>query len=687
MPPRLRRGAPRRVTLGSALVGRYELRELLGDGAMGSVYRAFDRELHREVAVKSLLPELAGDPVFVERFEREARALARLRHPNIIGLYDMVRPPDGGLFLILELVRGRSLQAVLDREAPLPWARCARIGIEVCSALAAAHDAGVVHRDIKPANVLMEEDGTARVADFGIAHLAGAAGTTRAGLMLGTPEYISPEQAEGRPATGRADLYSLCVVLFEASTGRLPYTSDEGVRAIAMQHIAAPVPDSLRLAPALPAEAAAIIERGMRKDPADRFADAAELAAALSATRDLPPRRPPRRTAAPTVIAPAEGPEEPAEPEPVADPEPVAERDPVADPRAVSEPAAVAGPPAPPPRREPAPPPLVWDGPPATVMAPAGDDPAGRPQRRRRVAALLAAAVIVAAAAAGGFLAGGSGGGDPPPAPGARAVEADRVSTELPGDWAPAAAGIPGVALAGGAAYAPPDGSGVIAVGRSGGRGATLLPPALLRRLPAQPRGEAVDLGGIRALRHRGLDADGVAGELTVYAVPTDDGVATLACHASPADAGAVAAACDAAAAALDPGDGHVYALDPAPSYARAVGEAMRLLRRARAGGLANLRGARLPGPQAAAADGVARAHAAAARALRAVDPGPSREAAHRRLVDAVAGGGDAFTRLAAAARAERGAGFDGARREVARADARLQAALRALAALGYDIR
>jgi hypothetical protein len=685
VPPRRRPSAPKPLTLGGAVAGRYELRELLGDGAMGSVYRAFDRDLEREVAVKAMLPALAGDPEFVGRFQREARALARLRHPNIIGVHDLVKVPEGGLFLILELVRGRSLHEVIAAEAPLPWSRCADIGIQVGAALAAAHAAGVVHRDIKPGNILIEETGAARVADFGVARLAEGGGGTRTGSMIGTPSYTSPEQVEGRAATPQADIYSLCVVLFEVATGSPPYDASEGYRAVALQHLASPVPDPCEREPTLPAAAGALIVRGLQKDPGDRFADADELVAALRETRDLPQLRRPRPVAPPTVIRPPD-PEEAAGPGPSPD----------VPPRA-SSPAPVAAEPDREP--EPAPPaagtvhrPAAREGAvtPGTVVRPTRDEeapPAREPGGRRGAAAWVAGALAVAAVAAiAGLLIGRGPEREPAPAA-AQTIQTAGVETRLPAGWTPVSATIPGVSLARGASYAPVDGpaAGLVMVGRSRGTGPTLLPPSLLQRLREVPDdGEAVDLGGAQAVSFTGLPATGIGTDMTVFAVPTGDGVITVACQAAPDHTAQVAAACDTAATSLDLSDDRVYALDPSPAYARAVQGALTPLTRARVAGLARLREARLPEPQAAAASTVAAAHRRAVAALRRVDAGPGPGPAHRSLIASVSRGGTAFARMASAAAREDRAAYDAARRDAAAADRDLRASLERLAQLGY---
>jgi len=268
-------------SIGDVLGDRYEVVEVVGAGGMGEVYRARDRVLERDVAIKVLLPQLAQDADLLERFRREARVLARVRHPGIIGVYDLQALGDGRQAIVLEFVPGRPLDAEIAEHAPLPWPRCADIGAQAAGALSAAHAEQIVHRDVKPSNILLEPDGTVRVADFGIARLQGDRTVTRGGESLGTPAFMSPEQVEGRPTTERSDVYSLGAVLYLAATGRPPFDTDAGGFAAALAHVNQPVPDPAAARPDLPPAARQIIMRAMAKDPAERFTTAGEMAEAL----------------------------------------------------------------------------------------------------------------------------------------------------------------------------------------------------------------------------------------------------------------------------------------------------------------------------------------------------------------------------------------------------------------------
>ncbi len=274
------------TVVGELLAGRYELEELSGSGGMSRVYRARDRQLGRLVAIKILHERFSDDPEYVERFRREARAAARLSHPNIVTVIDRGEA-DGSQYIVFEHVEGEDLKQLVARTGPLPARRVLDLGIDVARALAFAHAHGVVHRDVKPQNVLVRDDG-AKVTDFGIARaddLAFDGETTATGTVLGTGDYISPEQAHGERATERSDVYSLGVLLYELLTGCVPYPADSAVAA-ATRQVTDPVPDVLAARPDAPVRLAAGVERAMAKDPADRFASMGAFLAELVACRN-----------------------------------------------------------------------------------------------------------------------------------------------------------------------------------------------------------------------------------------------------------------------------------------------------------------------------------------------------------------------------------------------------------------
>ena len=274
----------------SLVGGRYEIGERLGVGGMSEVFAATDQRLGRQVAVKFLRSEV-DDPNARARIESEARSAAALSHPNIVNVFD-AGDHEGRPYVVMELADSRSLADVIRDEGPLPPDRAADISRQVLSALAAAHAEGIVHRDVKPANILVSEGGAVKLADFGIAKsfADAAAGMTAVGLVMGTPTYLSPEQASGRAATPRSDLYAMGVVLYEALTGSPPFAGDTPM-AVVTAHAQAPVPDIRAAAPGVPAWLAKVVERALAKDPADRFLNANEMARALSGPRASDPTR------------------------------------------------------------------------------------------------------------------------------------------------------------------------------------------------------------------------------------------------------------------------------------------------------------------------------------------------------------------------------------------------------------
>ncbi len=258
---------------------RYELGRLLGRGGMARVYEGHDRVLDRRVAIKVLDARLAADAEFVTRFQREARAAARLAHPGVVAVYD-TGEHDGTRFIVMEYVEGRTLADVLA-EGPLSPARAVEVGREVLAALGAAHDRGLVHRDVKPANIMVTPEGALKVMDFGIARAA-EDGTrlTTAASVIGTPSYMAPEQVEARPVDARTDLYALGAVLYECLVGAPPFEGSSAITVAARHVNDAPEP-LRRRRPEIPPRLEAVVLRALAKDPADRWPEAAAFRAAL----------------------------------------------------------------------------------------------------------------------------------------------------------------------------------------------------------------------------------------------------------------------------------------------------------------------------------------------------------------------------------------------------------------------
>lgn len=263
-------------------LGRYEIQQEIGRGGMARVYRAVDTLLQRPVAIKVLAPQLSMDPEFARRFEREAITAANLRHPTIVTIYD-VGEQDSLHFIAMEFVQGRSLHAILEDRDALGLGYAISILDPLARALDYAHSRGAVHRDVKPHNVLIDLDGRVLLTDFGIAQMpdADTERLTRTGVFMGTPEYISPEQAEARRVDGRSDLYSLGVVAYEIITGRVPFSGATPQLIIA--HAQTPPPPPSRIAPHIPGELDLVLTRALAKDAAQRYSNGATMVAALQA--------------------------------------------------------------------------------------------------------------------------------------------------------------------------------------------------------------------------------------------------------------------------------------------------------------------------------------------------------------------------------------------------------------------
>ncbi len=265
--------------IGETLSGRFRIERLLGRGGMSSVWQAYDEELGRPVAIKLLHARRLESADSVDRFEREARTLALLAHPGIVTVIDRGET-DGRPFIVCELVDGRDLHERIALEGRLPIAEALAIAVQVAAALAYAHARGVIHRDVKPHNVLLTADGHAKLTDFGIARVDDAPALTNPGRVLGTGDYVAPEQAQGHPLDGRADIYSLGALLYHCLTGGPPYRGTSFVE-IAEQHLRAPVPDVQARCPEASDGVAAIVARALAKDRDDRFADVGEMQEAL----------------------------------------------------------------------------------------------------------------------------------------------------------------------------------------------------------------------------------------------------------------------------------------------------------------------------------------------------------------------------------------------------------------------
>ncbi|MDW8239042.1 MAG: serine/threonine-protein kinase [Acidobacteriota bacterium] len=268
------------------IVGHYRIIEKIGMGGMCAVYRATDLIHHRDVALKALHPEFARHSQSLERFCLEAVTLAKLRHPALASVYSFFRHGDH-FFIAMEFVRGLPLDRIIRQSGAMPYQQAIPLFCEILDGIAHAHQAGIVHRDIKPDNIMLTDAGTIKVMDFGIARLPRIARVTQEGMLVGTPEYMSPEQFGAEELDARSDIYSLGVVLFEMLTGRLPFTGRNEYELM-KQHVEATPPAPRALVPGIPARIEAAILRALAKKPSQRFQSATEFRAELA--QAVPPR-------------------------------------------------------------------------------------------------------------------------------------------------------------------------------------------------------------------------------------------------------------------------------------------------------------------------------------------------------------------------------------------------------------
>jgi len=269
-------------------IGRYEILEMVGRGGMGVLYRAHDPMLERDVALKMMLVDFTADPAARGRFEREAKAVARLQHRNVVTIHELGEA-DGAPYIVMEFLGGQDLDALLKQQQPLTLAQKLDIVAQVCEGLGYAHEQGIVHRDVKPGNIRVLEDGTVKILDFGIAKFAMGSGT-QTGSILGTPSYMSPEQIMGQPVDGRADLFSVGVLLYELLSGKKPFAGDAPTAVVYQIMHVEPTPLS-ELVPDLPEALYAIVDRALQKNPNERYSRASEMASDLQMTKmmlDLP---------------------------------------------------------------------------------------------------------------------------------------------------------------------------------------------------------------------------------------------------------------------------------------------------------------------------------------------------------------------------------------------------------------
>jgi len=257
------------LTTGSKFAGRYQVIEELGHGGMGRVYKVFDNDIKEKIALKLLRPEIGLDKETVERFSNELKLARKIRHKNICGMFDLGKA-EGTTFITMEFVPGEDLKKFIRKSGQLGAFRAVSITKQICEGLAEAHHLGIVHRDLKPQNIMIDEDGNVRIMDFGIARSLWGKGITGAGVMIGTPEYMSPEQVEGKEVDQRSDIYSLGVILYEMVTGRVPFEGDTAL-SIAMKHKTEEPENPKDFNPQIPESLSRLIVKCLEKKPERRY--------------------------------------------------------------------------------------------------------------------------------------------------------------------------------------------------------------------------------------------------------------------------------------------------------------------------------------------------------------------------------------------------------------------------------
>jgi serine/threonine protein kinase len=659
----------------------YDVIRELGRGGMAAVHLARQRDLGRLVALKELGGFSARDPAIVERFLRESKLSGSLNHPNIVTVYEAFEN-DGTPYIAMELIEGGSLRPLIG-ELSLP--RVARVLEDVLAAVGYAGRAGIVHRDIKPENTLITKDGRVKVADFGIAKAAasGQQGLTTEGMTVGTPEYMSPEQARGKGVTPASDLYSIGIMTYEMLTGRLPFTGDtQGALLIA--HVSEEMPDVRKVDPLIPEAIAQWVARMTEKDADDRFEDAGAAWEAFEEAvlefvgplwrRDatLEPASEIDLSSIPPQTDQPRARQASAEPIPggyqtyqaPAALHELLEDAPGSTAPGVTTPGIAAAPAARPvPRRAtPAPVPVATVGAPAVADKPvaAPEEPATRPLP---VGAIAGGAVVVAIIA---FVVGLSGGGSAAPA---SATSTKGFVLKAPVGWKPATAGALAALPASDTALAPP--------------GAPAGEAIAADRLPAARYGSLVRPGS--ALSHVKLGAGEAVritgGGPTLYVLPTDAGLVVVGCSTG----AAVSAACAASAGSLELTRGRAVAPGPTDDGARALNGALTRLKQGVRNPTVDLARAHSASAQATAASDLSRAFRTASTTVRRAPVGALANGARNQLAAALAGVASGWTSYARASGSANAAGVSKARQAVSRARTRVASARSALAKAGYS--
>jgi hypothetical protein len=673
------------------VVAGYRIDGRLGEGGMGTVYRATQLSLERVVALKLLTADLSADPAFRERFRREGLLQAALDHPHIVTVYE-AGETDNRLFLAMRMVEGPTLKdLILHRQ--LDDRRALRLLTQVAEALDAAHAKGLIHRDVKPQNVLVGAGDHAYLADFGLTKGNDDDAMTETGQFVGTIDYISPEQARGENATGRSDVYALTAVLCECLTGQVPFQRSTEERAL-LAHLTEPPPRLSQMRTDLPAAMDEVIARGMAKDPDDRPASAGELM--LQARRALGAA--PAESSAPastdaTRLRPAVG-------APTRAPHTAAQSDPGATRLAATAATAPEAAPEAPGGERGAPagahasaeaPPVAA---PPSAHAPTGTSTVPRVAPNRRFVPVLIVAAVLALVA--GLLLGGSSGSSGTAFD--DSASAGYVELSFPSSWRRlgSAPTVPGLTFSQPLALSTRSATGAsipysatygqrLLTGEVAAAGPSLLPAAFTTALNRTlPHPEPVKLGSYEAYRYSGLSVHGLASPLTLYTVPTTGGVVTIACLGS--TAAASGSQCAQIAATLKLNGTTAFGLAPSQPYASALGSTFGTLNGAVKTGTARLRAASSASAQATAAAQLATTYTTASHALAKLSVSPAVQSINANLAASLAALSRDYAALAAAARAGNEAAYARAQREIGSDGARTTSALTALRQAGYTV-